>query len=142
MTGDVDWLRGGVRPRRASPQRPDGGIGETDAERIRDRARAVLVEFRDRGGTLPSLPSSAVLEEMMCFSLGQKIAPEYVPMMLEDMMLGGPGRTVPDLRALSTERDFHAIVIGAGMSGILAALKLGQAGVRCTVLEKNADLGG
>lgn len=142
LTGDVEWLRGEIRPRRASPQRPDGGLKEADAEKIRAHARTVLADFRDRGGTMPPLPSSAVLEEMMSFSLGQKIAPEYVPMMLEDMMLGSPGRSVPDLRALSVERDFHAIVIGAGMSGILTAMKLGQAGIRYTVLEKNADVGG
>lgn len=35
-----------------------------------------------------------------------------------------------------------AIVIGAGMSGLLAAIKLGQAGLSRVVLEKSGDVGG
>jgi 4-hydroxyacetophenone monooxygenase len=88
---------------------------------------------------------------MMSFSLGQDVPPEYVPMMLEDMQLvggassndGAPLPGVEPVRARSAApADFHVIVIGAGMSGLLAALRLGQAGVRYTLLEKNADVGG
>jgi 4-hydroxyacetophenone monooxygenase len=141
LTGDVALLRGEIRPRRASPQRPDAGL-EAHAARIRERAVDVLRAFRDGGGSLPAPPALPVLEEMMSFSLGQKLEPAYVPMMLEEMMLRGDGRAAPDLGALAASRDFRVLVIGAGLSGILAAIKLGQAGIRYTVLEKNADIGG
>jgi 4-hydroxyacetophenone monooxygenase len=38
--------------------------------------------------------------------------------------------------------DLRVIVIGAGVSGILAAIKLAEAGIAHVVLEKNADVGG
>jgi hypothetical protein len=42
LTGDSSVLRGALRPQRASPQKPDGGIGAADAEWIRRRAVTVL----------------------------------------------------------------------------------------------------
>jgi len=41
-----------------------------------------------------------------------------------------------------TDADFPVAVIGAGMSGILAAHRLKQAGIDCVVLDKNGDVGG
>ena len=37
---------------------------------------------------------------------------------------------------------FDAVIIGAGMSGILVAHRLQQAGVSVTLLDKNDDVGG
>ena len=143
LTGDSSILRGPVRPQRASPQKPDGGIGAADGEWIRARAVAVLREFFASGARLPALPSVDVLAEMMSFSLGQEIAPEYVPMMVEDLLLAsGATRAASLLQPPRGIDDFHVLVIGAGMSGILAALELGRAGVRYTLVEKNADVGG
>ena len=34
------------------------------------------------------------------------------------------------------------LIIGAGMSGLLAGIRLKQAGVAFTIIEKNADVGG
>jgi 4-hydroxyacetophenone monooxygenase len=37
---------------------------------------------------------------------------------------------------------YSAVVIGAGFSGIAAGIKLGQAGIKYTILEKSTNLGG
>ena len=37
---------------------------------------------------------------------------------------------------------FHVVVIGAGMSGLLAAIRLKEAGLSFTVIEKNPNVGG
>jgi 4-hydroxyacetophenone monooxygenase len=39
-------------------------------------------------------------------------------------------------------REFPVIVVGAGMSGILSAIRLEQAGLPYTVIEKNTEVGG
>jgi 4-hydroxyacetophenone monooxygenase len=53
------------------------------------------------------------------------------------------GLHAPDPRAPAPlGAPLTAAVVGAGMSGLLAAHRLGQAGVDVVVLEKNPDLGG
>ena len=129
LTGDTDWLRGAIKPRRATPQQMDGGLSDADASEVRERALAVLRDYRDSNRVLPPLPEPAVLAEMMQFSLGQPIAPEYVPMMLDDMALASGGtRDVPGGQAVRGASDLHVVVIGAGMSGVLAAIALHKAG--------------
>jgi len=143
LSGDAALLRGPLRPQRASLQQPDGGFTDAEAQQIREQALQVLRAFRDRGGALPALPSEEVLAEMMSFSLGQTIAAEYVPMMLQDMALpGSPAVPMPELRALPGASELRVLVIGAGISGLLAAIKLGQAGIRYLLVEKNPDVGG
>ena len=36
----------------------------------------------------------------------------------------------------------HAVIVGGGLGGMSAAIMLAKAGVRVTLLEKNAQLGG
>ncbi len=43
---------------------------------------------------------------------------------------------------LSPPPGFRALIVGAGMSGLLAAIKLEQAGIAWTIVEKNSDVGG
>jgi 4-hydroxyacetophenone monooxygenase len=139
LTGDAQLLRGEIRPKRASPQQPDGGLSDAQVLEVQERALRVLRAFRDGNGVLPAPPSVELIAEMMSFSLGQEIAPEYVPMMLEDMTLAS---SAAPSAPLASPCDFHVLVIGAGMSGLLAAIQLQQAGVRYTLVEKNADVGG
>lgn len=140
LTGDTSLLRGELRPQRASAQRPEAGL-DAHADAIRARVLEALRSWRDGGGVLPPLPEPAVLHEMMSFSLGQPVPPEYLPMMLEQAQLA-PLPAIPDLRQAAAGRDFRVAIIGAGMSGLLAGLTLKQAGIRFTILEKNTGLGG
>ena len=138
LTGNAALLRGPIRPRRASLQHPDGRLDEEGAREVRRRALDALRKFRTGSGVVSPLPSVDVLHEMMSFSLGQEVPPEYVPMMLQDM--GLPEREV--MATPGAPAGFRVLVIGAGVGGLLAAIKLGQAGIEHTVIEKNADLGG
>jgi 4-hydroxyacetophenone monooxygenase len=141
LTGDLAWMREEFRPKRASPQRLDGGYDRTRAASIRAEALAALRAFRDRGAPLTPLPEPALLAQMMSFSLGQDLPPEYVPMMLADMGLPSAG-AAPTSPLTAAAGDFHVLIIGAGMSGLVAAIKLQAAGVRFTLIEKNPDVGG
>jgi 4-hydroxyacetophenone monooxygenase len=76
--------------------------------------------------------------------VGEPVPDEYVPMMREEMALdGGAARDVA-WEAVPAERraGFRVVIIGAGMSGLLAAIKLEQAGVPYVVIEKNDGVGG
>jgi 4-hydroxyacetophenone monooxygenase len=145
VTGDASWLRGELRPRPAIMGEVQGFLSEEEKARVRRDALGVLRAYRDGGCKLPPPPSPETIREMMGFVVGEPVPDEYVPMMLEEMELDGE-----DLRGLHWERSvpaeakarFQAVVIGAGMSGLLAAIRLEEAGIPYTVIEKNSAVGG
>ena len=87
------------------------------------------------------LPKPDFVHQMMQTMVQGTVPREYVPMMMQQMSLlkrvnknrGHSARCLADLRVA---------VIGAGMSGILAAVRLKEAGIPFVVYEKNAEVGG
>ncbi|HEY8708101.1 MAG TPA: FAD-dependent oxidoreductase [Burkholderiaceae bacterium] len=71
---------------------------------------------------------------------------EYVPLALEEMGLSVealPPTPAPTAAAAQAPaRNLRVGVIGAGMSGLCAAIKLREAGFDFTVFEKNDAVGG
>ncbi len=144
LTGDTGILRGAIRPAQALLGDTSGGLSETDEAEVRKRALEALIAFRDGGCRLPPPPSEETIHEMMSFVVGEAVPARYVPMMLEELALDGRDardRDWDDVPAESREA-FHVVVIGAGMSGILTAIRLEHAGIPYTVIEKNAAVGG
>ena len=143
-TGDLSLLRGGIRPRPVWGD-PQMGLPEAQQVQVRARAREILAACRDGSLRRAPAPAPDQLHEMASFLVGQAVGEDYVEFLVTELGLAGhdPG-TARGLRELPAERraGFHVAVIGAGMSGILAAYRLQQAGIPCTVLEKNADVGG
>lgn len=145
MSGDIGILRGRIRPQGTFLTEEQGMMSEEDQAEIRARALEIIKAYRDRGCTLPPPCSPEALLEMMNFLVADEVPEEYIPMMLEEMELDGS-----DARAVKLEQapqdnvlqHFHVLVIGAGMSGLLAAIRLQQAGIPYTVIEKNASVGG
>lgn len=143
LTGDASLLDGPIRPGRAIMGDVEGGLSDADKAVVRARMLEALRVYRDRGGTLPPLPSPATLGAMMSFMVGQDVADEYVPMFLEEVALDGDARDVSWESVSGARRAaFRVVIIGAGMSGLLAAIRLEHAGISYVVLEKNESLGG
>ena len=69
---------------------------------------------------------------------------EYLPLLEEELALRGDDRRAPQWRKadVAPDTEFRVAIIGAGMSGLLTAHRLDQAGVDVVILEKNADVGG
>src|SRR3990172_10214639 len=145
IAADPSRLRGDIRPRPAIMGEIQGSLSPEEKTRVRRDALAVLRAFRDGGCKLAPPPSPETIREMMSFMVGEPVPDEYVPMMLEEMELDGE-----DVRGLHWERSapaeaksrFFVLVIGAGMSGLLAAIRLKEAGIPYTVIEKNPAVGG
>jgi 4-hydroxyacetophenone monooxygenase len=144
LTGDTSLLEGTIRLQPPLPGEVDGGLTDDDKRRIRAMGLDALRAYRDRGGTLPPPPSAATIRQMMSFLVGQEVPDEYVPMFLEEMALDdGDARDVAwDAVPAERREAFHVVVIGAGMSGLLAAIRLEQAGIPYVVIEKNEGVGG
>jgi len=144
LTGDASLLEGDVRPQKPLPGEHDGGLSDRDKAAIRATALAALRDYRARGCTLPAPPAPATIRRMMSFMVGEEVPDEYVPMFLEEMALDdGDARDVDwDAVPLAQRHTLQVLVIGAGMSGLLAAIRLQQAGIPYVVVEKNDGVGG
>jgi 4-hydroxyacetophenone monooxygenase len=145
LTGDTALLQGPIRPKVVMMGGFQGALSEEDQATVRRQALAALKDYRDRGCTLPAQPSAAVVQEMMNFMVGERVGDEYVPMMLEELALDGNDSRAPSWSRevpASVRDKFHVLVIGAGMSGLLQALRLKEAGIPFTVVEKNDSVGG
>jgi 4-hydroxyacetophenone monooxygenase len=122
-----------------------GGYSEAQQAAIRARAKDAIETYLVNGQKLPPPPSAATVRKMMNFLAGADIPEHYVPFMEEELGLTGEDVKHPhwDTEKLSAARGrMRVVVIGAGMSGILSAIRLKQAGIAFDVIEKNPDVGG
>ncbi len=110
------------------------------AASIRDRLVLELERIAAGGAPACPVPPPELMQRMMTVAVGEAVHEEYIPMLLEHMRL--EGLDTPPPAAASQPSGLIAIVIGAGASGICAAVRLAEAGIAYTVLEKNPQLGG
>lgn len=144
MSGDPSWVRGPLRPAAAVLNDYQSGMGEADRAEVRRLALPVIAVYRD-GGCVPFVPDPELAHEMMSFLACGEVDPAVVPMFLEDLHLDGADSgaiTWRDEIAPDRRDDAHVVVIGCGESGILAAIRLTQAGIPFTIVEKSQGPGG
>jgi 4-hydroxyacetophenone monooxygenase len=145
LTGSVDIIRREIKPNAELFGDPQGGISEQDQETVREVALGVLKGFRDSKGKLPPVPDAKVIKELLDFVLGAEVPDEYLEFLSSELSLHGEDAyEQPAIREISqeTKSAFKVIIIGSGMSGILAGIKLQEAGIPFDIIEKNADVGG
>lgn len=145
LSGDTEILQGPIRPGQAVFGGESDGLSDEDKARVRARALELLKAYRDGGCKLPPQPSVSTIREMMSFVVGEEVPDEYAPMMLEELALDGVDArdlSWDDAVPLAVRQKFQVLVIGAGMSGLLAAIRLEEAGISYTVVEKNDAIGG
>ena len=143
-TGDLSLLRDDLRPDPALLALPQGGMTADQQARARQLALEALIHYRDGGCVRATVPSRDELLHLVEHVVGESGMEEYLPLLEEELALRGDDRRGPQWRKadVDPDRDFSVLVIGAGMSGLLTAYRLAQAGIDYTVVDKNADVGG
>jgi 4-hydroxyacetophenone monooxygenase len=144
VTGDLSLLRDDLRPDPNLLALPQGGMNAEQQAAARQLALDALIRFRDGGSIRAEPPSHDDLLHMVEHVVGGHGMDDYLPLLEEELALRGDDRRGPQFRQTDADpdRDFHVLVIGAGMSGLLTAYRLEQAGIAYVVVEKNADVGG
>ncbi len=146
ITGDLGVLRADLRPDTSSMVGDPSGFegGEAAAQAARAHALAVLAKYRDAGCPAPPMPSDDFLRGILRWISPEAEIEPYLPLVKEELSVGDNDLRAPNwnAQALAPGRDFRVVIIGAGMSGLLAAHRLTQAGVPCVMLEKNDEVGG
>ena len=138
LSGDRRWLNEPFRPQRDIRLFADESAGL--APELQAEVRAAIFAALEQGIGEPRIgtPDEALLVEMMSAFNGEPVPQEYAPLVLEEM--GFKPRDV--VATAAAPNTFHVLIVGAGMSGLCAAIKLEQLGIAYTVIEKNPDVGG
>ncbi|MEY2590733.1 MAG: 4-hydroxyacetophenone monooxygenase [Acidimicrobiaceae bacterium] len=143
-TGDLSLLSDDLRPDATRVQEPHGGMSPDQWARGREVAASALEQLLVSGAAAIVHPDDDQLCRMMSFLAGEPVSDEYVQLLHEELGASDEDVRAPTWRKddIDAERDLRVGIIGAGMSGLVAAHRLHQAGVPFVVLEKNADVGG
>ncbi len=144
-TGDPGLVPGDLWLNPDLALQPDGGWDEQQVERARGLAtRGIEHVLAPAGGRAG--PANELVPPLIDWLTGADLDDGYRRMLAEELAVTGDLRVPEPITAGEWPPEGsvgHPVaVIGAGMSGILAAHRLKQAGVDCVVLEKNRDVGG
>ena len=141
LTGDDRWMRDPYvpRPPRGPGDNDSGGFSPELQASIRQAAFEHIVARRDGRLQPAPAPSAERVAQLLEISLGESLPEGYGPLLAEE--LGVADRRVT-IESPPSAEDFRVVVIGAGVSGLLAAIELERAHIAFTVIEKDETVGG
>src|SRR3989441_3997182 len=140
LTGDLRWLEEPYRPQRARGMGDNdtGGLPEPIQAEVRQAALEAILAWRaGRPVAIPE-PSSDLRLRMLSWTMDEKVPAEYDQIIAAELLL----EENDVIEKLPVPDGFAVLIIGAGVSGLCAAIRLQQAGIPFTILEKNATVGG
>jgi len=143
FTGDISILDKLPKPNQALLGETQGFLSAEEQKIIKSFAIDKITKFYSSSHPKDVyIPSDDELNKMMNYIVGDKVASEYVPMMLQDLNIHSNLSNSIHKLSRDEESNLEVLIIGAGMSGILAAIKLAERGIRFKIYEKNVDIGG
>ena len=142
MTGDEKWLEPPYKPKRDVRLIPDPDAGVP--KEIQDEIRAAVLNLFANGAPKPVItdPGNELMLRMMRATLGENVAPEYAPLMREEMGFvprDARWRARPSDERLARQ---HVLIVGAGVCAIALGVALGRLGIPYTIVEKQDEIGG
>ncbi|MGZ6019780.1 MAG: flavin-containing monooxygenase [Phenylobacterium sp.] len=145
ITGDANWLRPEWTPVYVPLSRGDPGLPDAVQADIRAKAKTVIQAYLADGVVKTAAPDFPTLRRMMDFVGGVPVPEEYADFLTDELAISGKSSKDPQFeqpKLKDAARRLKVLVIGAGMSGLLAGIRLSQAGVPFEIIESNADVGG
>jgi 4-hydroxyacetophenone monooxygenase len=144
MTGDPSWIRGPFRPKAINTLDIQSGMPDDARAEVRRIAVPAIAAYRDGGCTPCDLPKG-LQREMMSFVGGVPVDDRLAGLFFDDLQFEGGdhgailwGDEIPEEVMAASP----VVVIGCGMAGILAGLRLAQAGLPFVIIDKNPGPGG
>ena len=140
FTGDISILDKLPKPNQAILGEVQGFLSEKDKAKIKKMAIQEIGKFFSNSN-IDDIYTPTILElhQMMNFIVGERVSSDYVPMMLKDLNI------IPKDQKINnhiTKSSIEVLIVGGGMSGILAGIKLAERGIKFKIYEKNVDIGG
>ena len=140
LTGEMHWMQEPYRPKRASGMSDNdtGGLSETAQGEIREAALEAILAWRAGRPVAIVEPSEELLVEMLSCAMAEKVPAEYGAMTAAQL----GKRPVEQTPIENLPEGFKVLIIGAGVSGICAAVNLQAAKVPYIHVEKHTSVGG
>lgn len=143
LTGDCSHVRGPIRPRAFVQNDFQGKMTADEQAQLRRDAAKAICAWRDAGCPPAPPPSSEVIHEIMDWIACEPVPEDNAALYAEEMDLAGLNpRSIVVPEGAPVPTDFSVLIIGLGAAGLLAAIRLHEAGIAYRVVEKNPDVGG
>ena len=144
VTGDERWLEEPYRPTRSK------GLGDHDSGGLPDHIQAEIREAgahalsRLQAGHAPAIdvPHPELMMRMLGVCVGEDVDDDYGVMFSQEFQRRIAGGPTAEPSSEPSAKDFRVLVIGAGVSGIIAAQQLQQTGIEYLVVDKHSAPGG
>ena len=144
VVGDIKILDDLPKPKMAMLGEIQGYLSEQEKQLIESIALPLLEQYFSNTELKDFyIPSDDEMHKIMNYIVGAEVSEDYVPMMLDEINLR-PSKSIKNTAAPNKRdiKDFSALIIGAGMSGILMGIKLAERGIPFKIYEKNKSVGG
>ncbi len=144
LTNDETLLREDLRPDPDRLLEPDAGLTPEQLDTARDLAFEALRDHLAAGAPAGEVDPDR-LRRLLTFVVGDDaVVGEYLPLFREELCAAGEDPRAPGWHKdeVAPDTSFRVAIVGAGMSGLLAAYRCRQAGLDVVVIDKNPDVGG
>jgi 4-hydroxyacetophenone monooxygenase len=143
VTGDPRWLEPPYCPTRSRglSDHDTGGFSERIQDEVRLAGAHALFDLQSGKAPAIPMPNAEQTSRMLGVCVGESVDPSYGVMFSEEFERRMGIQEDVDI-AESLPPGFHVVVIGAGVSGIIAAQRLGQMGIPYTVVDEHDGAGG
>ncbi len=140
LTGELHWLEEPYLPKR-QPGLGDndtGGLAAEHQQEVRESALEAILAWREgRPVALPE-PDEDLIVRMLSVSMAEPVPAEYGQFTAAQL---GQVKFL-DHEPVASPDDFSVLIIGAGVSGLCAAINLQMLGINFQVVERNSTVGG
>ena len=140
LSGDLRWLEEPFRPSRGRglTDHDSGGLGAAEQGMVRSAVLDAILAWRAGQAVAIPEPEPALRRKMLSVAVGEDIPADYDGIIAAELPLASHQQH----ERLPVPAGFEAVIIGAGVSGLCAAIHFQRAGIPFVILEKSAALGG
>lgn len=144
LTGEACWLADPYRPtrNRGLGDHRSGGLDSGRQAEVRAAFVAAMKAWLAGREPVIAHPDGETLHRMMEVCMGEPISVDYVPMIAAQMGFAANPRESDLGVSAARKKEFHTVIIGAGISGLLAGLELKKRDIPFTILERQPEVGG
>jgi 4-hydroxyacetophenone monooxygenase len=116
-------------------------LNERHHQELKDKAVSFL---QNHVGAVPPPPSDTEARRLMELLTGDALSDREFRFGLEEVAFADFPReaTWTTVEPPATRQDFHIVIVGAGASGIAAAIQFERLGVPYRIIERQSDIGG